>query len=171
MQYRLPNVRKWPIIDVKIRELETGWVMAPIKTKKSGAKGNRDHKTKAKSEARQKSAGKVATSARKPVTARGLRERLRLKQTDFARLIPVSVRSLATLEAGTPPTEVVGRRLTELRLLTDALSEVIREESLGTWLKTPNNAFDGLKPLEVIDRGESDRLWSMIYLLRSGVPS
>jgi hypothetical protein len=28
-----------------------------------------------------------------------------------------------------------------------------------------------LKPLEVIDRGEGDRIWSMIYFLRSGVPS
>ena len=44
-------------------------------------------------------------------------------------------------------------------------------ESIGTWLQIPNEAFDGLKPLEVIDRGEIDRLWSMIYDLRSGVPS
>ncbi|MFO0865772.1 MAG: antitoxin Xre/MbcA/ParS toxin-binding domain-containing protein [Gemmataceae bacterium] len=39
---------------------------------------------------------------------------------------------------------------------------------MGSWLQTPNETFDGLKPLEVIDRGESDRLWQMIYFLRSG---
>lgn len=100
-----------------------------------------------------------------------LRQRLQLKQAEFARLLPVSVRSLATLESGTPPTEVVARRLIELQRLTNALSEVIKKESLGTWLQTPNTAFDGLKPLEVIDRGESDRLWAMVYFLRSGVPS
>ena len=30
-------------------------------------------------------------------------------------------------------------------------------------------AFDGLKPLEVIERGEIDRLWNMIFYLESGV--
>lgn len=100
-----------------------------------------------------------------------LRNRLQLNQTVFARLLPVSVRSLATLESGVPPTEVIARRLIELRRLINALSEVIKKDSLGAWLQTPNDAFDGLKPLEVIDRGESDRIWSMIYFLRSGVPS
>ena len=92
-------------------------------------------------------------------------------QAVFAKLLPVSVRSLATLESGATPTEVVARRLNELRRLTNALSEVIKKEALGSWLQTPNEAFDGLKPVEVIDRGEIDRLWSMIYFLRSGVPS
>jgi DNA-binding transcriptional regulator YiaG len=108
----------------------------------------------------------------KPVKASAvadLRKWLQLKQSVFARLIPVSVRSLATLESGTPPTDVVARRLVELQRLTKALAEVMKTESLGTWLQTPNEAFDGLKPIEVIDRGEIDRLWSMIYFLRSGV--
>jgi len=61
--------------------------------------------------------------------------------------------------------------LIELERLTKALSEVIRPDSLGKWLQSPNAAFDGLKPLEVIERGEIDRLWEMIYFLRSGVPS
>jgi hypothetical protein len=65
----------------------------------------------------------------------------------------------------------VARRLIELERLTNALAEEMNEESLGKWLQTPNEAFDGLKPLEVIDRGESDRIWSMVYFLRSGVPS
>jgi hypothetical protein len=30
---------------------------------------------------------------------------------------------------------------------------------------------DGLKPLEVIERGEIDRLWNMIFHLESGVTS
>jgi Protein of unknown function (DUF2384) len=78
---------------------------------------------------------------------------------------------LASLESGSPPTDAVYRRLIELRRMTSALPEVMKKESLGKWLQTPNEAFDGLKPLEVIERGESDRLWSMIYFLRSGVPS
>jgi hypothetical protein len=39
------------------------------------------------------------------------------------------------------------------------------------WLQTPNPAFGELKPLEVIERGEIDRLWSMIFYLESGVAS
>jgi hypothetical protein len=61
--------------------------------------------------------------------------------------------------------------LIELKRLTNALSEVIRQDAIGTWLQAPNQAFDGLKPLEVIHRGESDRLWTMIFFLRSGTPA
>jgi|SRR5579863_1777999 len=100
-----------------------------------------------------------------------LRHRLQLSQAVFARLLPVSVRSLASLEGGSAPTDGVARRLIELRRLTNALTEVMKKESLGKWLETPNEAFDELKPLEVIERGESDRIWSMVYFLRSGVPS
>lgn len=115
-------------------------------------------------------AKRVGTPLKAPRIA-DLRKLLQLKQSEFARLLPVSVRSLATLEKGASPTVVVSRRLVELQRLTGALSEVIQRESLGTWLQSPNAAFGGLKPLEVIDRGESDRLWAMIYDLRSGVPS
>jgi DNA-binding transcriptional regulator YiaG len=100
-----------------------------------------------------------------------LRRELQLTQPEFARLVPISVRSLATLESGSTPSDAVARRVTELKRLMKALSEVIRRESLGHWLTTPNRAFDDLKPLEVIERGESDRLWQMVYLLRSGVAS
>jgi hypothetical protein len=66
---------------------------------------------------------------------------------------------------------VVARRLVKLQRLVQGLSEVIQAGPLEGWLKTPNSAFAGLKPLEVIERGESDRLGSMIFCLRSGVAS
>jgi DNA-binding transcriptional regulator YiaG len=113
----------------------------------------------------------VDTSPVPPVLALQLRTRIQLSQPLFSRLLAVSVRSVAKLESGTPPTDVVKRRLNELSRLTNALAEVIRKESLVAWLQTPNSAFDGLKPLEVIERGESDRIWSMIFFLRSGVAS
>jgi len=34
----------------------------------------------------------------------------------------------------------------------------------------PNRAFGDLTPLEVIERGQIDRLWRMIFFLESGVP-
>ncbi|MBX9677792.1 MAG: DUF2384 domain-containing protein [Gemmataceae bacterium] len=100
-----------------------------------------------------------------------LRHRLNLNQPDFARLLPISIRSLASLEAGKPPTPAVARRLNELQRLAKALVEVMKPDAMGSWLHKPNGALDGLKPLEVIDRGETDRLWEMIYFLRSGTPS
>ena len=42
--------------------------------------------------------------------------------------------------------------------------------ALGGCMATPNDAFNGLKPLEVMERGEVDRIWQMIFVLRSGVP-
>ncbi len=39
----------------------------------------------------------------------------------------------------------------------------MKPEFIAEWLSTPNDAFDGLKPLEVIERGEVDHLWDMIF--------
>lgn len=58
----------------------------------------------------------------------------------------------------------------ELDRLHQALSEIVQPESIEGWLETPNDAFDGLKPNEVIERGEIDRLWEIVYRLRSGMP-
>jgi len=100
-----------------------------------------------------------------------LRSRLELSQDVFARLFPISTRSLATIESGETPSEAVCRSITELRRIVDAIAEVTTPETIGQWMTTPNDAFNGLKPLEVIERGEVDRIWQMIFVLRSGVPS
>jgi DNA-binding XRE family transcriptional regulator len=71
-----------------------------------------------------------------------LREKLRLTQPEFASLLPVSVRTLATLEKGTPPTDPVARRLTELERLTKALGEVVRDGAIGECHRAPQ-----LRPL------------------------
>jgi hypothetical protein len=60
--------------------------------------------------------------------------------------------------------------LTELNRLFAALSELINKEAIGPWLKQPNAAFDGSTPLQVIERGESDRIWRMVSELESGEP-
>jgi hypothetical protein len=89
----------------------------------------------------------------------------------LARLTGLSERSLATWERGGKLNEA-GRRAVTLteRLLRD-LAEVIRKEAIAAWLETPNEAFGGLKPVEVVERGEIDRLWRMIYFLGSGTMS
>ena len=54
--------------------------------------------------------------------------------------------------------------------LVDSLREVVDPDSLGAWFKTPNEIFDGLKPIEVVERGEMDRLWELVYRLRVVLP-
>ena len=103
--------------------------------------------------------------------ALALRARLDMNRETFARLVPMSTRNLANIEAGKTPSSAVLRQFKELRRVIDALGEVIQKNAIGPWLEQPNEAFDGLKPMEVIERGEVDRIWQMIYYLRSGVPA
>ncbi len=58
--------------------------------------------------------------------------------------------------------------MTEVQRITDALRELVAEDAVGPWLETPNKAFDGANPLELIERGETDRTWQVIFTLRSG---
>jgi len=55
--------------------------------------------------------------------------------------------------------------------ITEALSKVIKNEAIEDWLNKANNAFEGRTPIELIESGEIDRLWRMIYFLESGEPS
>lgn len=100
-----------------------------------------------------------------------LRNRLGLNRETFARLVPMSTRNLANIEGGKKPTATVLRQLKELKRVVDALAEVVKKDAIGPWLEQPNDAFDGLKPIEVIERGEIDRIWQMIFYLRSGIAS
>ena len=81
----------------------------------------------------------------------------------------LSERAIASWEAGGEPDEPGLRRIRETERFQAKLAEVVRPEDIPQWLDTPNDAFEGLKPLEVIERGEIDRLWNMIYYLESGV--
>lgn len=51
------------------------------------------------------------------------------------------------------------------------LSRVVKASAIPAWLEKPNQAFDGFTPIELVERGEIDRLWDMIYHLESGAAS
>ena len=133
-------------------------------------------KTKKKSVATRSTSTTGLAVAELVPTARGgtmlsLRSQLGLRREEFARLLPISTRSLAGIEQGRRPSQTVSRRLSEIRRVVVALSEVVNKDAIGPWMLQPNQAFGGLKPIEVIERGEVDRIWQMIFLLRSGTPS
>lgn len=51
-----------------------------------------------------------------------------------------------------------------------ALEEITEPDAIAAWLEEPNEMFNGATPLDLIEIGESDRIWQMIYRLRSGEP-
>ena len=72
-------------------------------------------------------------------------------------------------EARKPVSEPGLRRIKKLDCFRDRPSEVVAADAIPNWLVTPYVAFDGLKSLEVIKRGEINRLWNIIFYLESGV--
>jgi hypothetical protein len=105
----------------------------------------------------------------KPLSVSTVRGRLGLSRRLFSRLAGFSERAIADWESGKPVSEPGLRRIRELDRFRDRLSEVVAADAIPAWLDAPNEAFEGLKPLEVIERGEIDRLWNMIFYLESGV--
>jgi DNA-binding transcriptional regulator YiaG len=134
---------------------------------KTAKKANAPHRHGAKVIRKPKS-----VSAHRAMTAvEEVRHKLGLTRKVFSRLTGYSERAIATWEAGGIPDEPGLRRIRETERFQAKLAEVVRPEEIPQWLDTPNDAFEGLKPLEVIERGEIDRLWNMIYYLESGVAS
>jgi DNA-binding transcriptional regulator YiaG len=88
----------------------------------------------------------------------------------FARLTGFSVRAITGWEAGRPISEPGLRRVKEMGRLRAALADGMREEFIPQWLETPCEGLDGLKPVEVLERGEMDRLWRVVLLIGSGMP-
>ena len=77
----------------------------------------------------------------------------------------------AVVEAGeAKPSDALARRLVEVGRFHARLARLVKldPDFMAEWLRTPNTTFGGLKPLEVIERGEMDRLWTMIYDMESG---
>lgn len=87
-----------------------------------------------------------------------LRHMLGMPRESFGRLVNVSVRAIANVESKLEKVDKLQRNYIEVKRLCDALSEVVDSESLGSWFGTPHEAFGSLKPIEVIERGEIDKL-------------
>jgi DNA-binding XRE family transcriptional regulator len=100
-----------------------------------------------------------------------LRKEFGLTRKTLARMAGLSDRTLATWEDGGEISEASERLVTPVKRLLYALAEVVDKNAISAWLEKPNEAFGGLKPLEVMERGETDRLWRMIYFMGSGTAS
>ena len=100
-----------------------------------------------------------------------LRDDYGVTQHQMVRLSGYSPRSIASWAKGTKATKPASTKFTELTRLFTALAEMAQsKEDVINWLQEPNDSFDGSTPLQVIERGESDRIWRMIHFIRSGEP-
>ena len=99
-----------------------------------------------------------------------LRSRLKMTRPVFSRLVDVSERTIADVESGKDVARKLVRPYNEIYRLWESLSELIDPEYLGDWLQTPNQSFDDLKPIEVIERGNINQLWAMVFILQTGMP-
>ena len=74
-----------------------------------------------------------------------------MPRTIFGRVVNVSERTIAKVESETDTAEKLKRPYNEVYRLLEALDDVVEANSIGNWFQEPNAAFDGLKPMEVIE--------------------
>ena len=101
---------------------------------------------------------------------RHYRTAFKMPQPIVVRLTGFSPRSVAKWSEGVPPSPKQEKALVEMDRLLDGLARVMHPKEVGQWIKSPNPAFDGSTPLQVVERGEVDRIWRMLYDLESGQP-
>jgi len=118
---------------------------------------------------------RMATAAIAGAAAAGFVSALRadwgMTREMFARLIGYGTRTIAGWEKGATVGKAPMRTLIKVQRLREALSRVMNPKFARVWMEMPNPAFDGLKPLEVWERGQEDQIWTMIYDLESGDPA
>ena len=105
------------------------------------------------------------------LSVKDITQRYAMSHDTLTRITGFSLRAVSNWSQGSKPSSSTARRLTEIKRLFAALEELVSPEAIGPWLKEPNPAFDGSTPLQVIERGETDRIWRMVYELQSGEPA
>lgn len=106
----------------------------------------------------------------KAPTLEAMAEKYGLRQETLSRMSGFSLRAVADWASGKQPSAPVRRAITEMDRLLDSLARLMKPKEVGKWLKEPNAAFDGSTPVQVIERGQIDRIWRMLYFVESGEP-
>lgn len=107
--------------------------------------------------------------AQQQLSVAELRAKLGISRALFSRMVGASERSVASWETGRGPTSRAAlQAVGHAQRIYDTASRVMKSSYVGTWLVTPLDVFGGLKPLEVIERGEYDRVWKELHIWESG---
>jgi transcriptional regulator with XRE-family HTH domain len=95
-----------------------------------------------------------------------LRKQLNLTQVDVANSLGVTPRTVQNWEGRAAPQ----RRLRDLIELRDVLAKYIASGDLAAWIDSPNDAFHGHSPRELIREGKTRDLILEFRRMQSGEP-
>src|SRR5437879_2823921 len=118
--------------------------------------------------AKAKASSSLLAPQKSEADVRRLSRTYNLSNEAVSRVTGASPRTVSYWNAGIAPQRSSAQKIREVTRLFDALSDIIKAKTIGPWLQRPNDAFDGSTPLQVMERGENDRLWRMIWQLREG---
>ena len=104
------------------------------------------------------------------ISVREMTKRFAVRQDTLSRMTGFSPRAVAEWASGKEPSAPAKKVFTEMDRLLDALARLMQHKEVGQWLKEPNPAFEGSTPVQVIERGQIDRIWRMLYYAESGEP-
>lgn len=95
-----------------------------------------------------------------PIQPRDLRDAFRLSRERLARLVGVSAKTIERWEARAtrPARDETRTRMAQLREIAELGAAVYTQERLGDFMIAPLAEFGGLTPLQLIERGEGDRV-------------
>ena len=95
-----------------------------------------------------------------PIQPRDLREAFRLSRERLARLVGVSAKTVERWEARPtrPARDETRARMAQLREIAELGATVYTRDGLGAFLEAPLAEFGGLTALQLIERGEADRV-------------
>src|SRR6266446_1578786 len=104
------------------------------------------------------------------LTLAKLRSALGWSRKQLAYVMSSSDRAIVNWESGDPISPVYAAKLREIQSVYNELRQFMKSEQIGAWLRTDMDEFEGRSPADLITRGETGRVWTSLFYLRSGVP-
>jgi transcriptional regulator with XRE-family HTH domain len=95
-----------------------------------------------------------------PIQPRELRDAFRLSRERLARLIGVSAKTVERWEArpAQPARDEIRARMAQLREIAELGAAVYTRERLADFMLAPLAEFGGLSAMQLVERGQADRV-------------
>ncbi len=110
------------------------------------------------------------TAKSEKLTLAKLRSALGWSRNQLAYVMNASERAIVNWEQGDPISPVYAAKLREIQSVYNELKQLMKPEEIGPWLLKEVEEFEGRTPADLIRKGETGRLWTSLFYLRSGMP-